>query len=112
VTPQAARVVSAEEAALARMPDMRVREALLGLPHDQMVAVYLADAEGCRYAEIAELTGVPLGTVMSRLHRGRKKLRSRLEGHAGKSRRGQRGSHRRRTATTGPPAGRARVWPP
>jgi RNA polymerase sigma-70 factor (ECF subfamily) len=40
--------------------------------------VYLADAEGYRYAEIAEITGVPLGTVMSRLHRGRKRLRALL----------------------------------
>jgi DNA-directed RNA polymerase specialized sigma24 family protein len=42
--------------------------------------VYLADAQGYRYAEIAELTGVPLGTVMSRLHRGRKRLRALLAG--------------------------------
>ncbi len=111
VMSRAVRVRSAEEAALARVPDQRVWEALRGLPHDQMVTVYLADAEGCRYAEIAELTGVPLGTVMSRLHRGRKRLRSRLEGQTGKSRRGRAGSHRRRTAGTGPPGTRARVWP-
>jgi RNA polymerase sigma-70 factor, ECF subfamily len=42
--------------------------------------VYLADAQGYRYAEIAELTEVPLGTVMSRLHRGRKRLRALLAG--------------------------------
>jgi RNA polymerase sigma-70 factor (ECF subfamily) len=46
-----------------------------------MIAVFLADAEGFRYAEIAEMTGVPIGTVMSRLHRGRKGLRSRLDSH-------------------------------
>ena len=72
-------VRSAEDAALARMPDAVVWEALRGLPREQMVTVYLADAEGLHYAEIAEMTQVPVGTVMSRLHRGRKRLRSRLE---------------------------------
>jgi RNA polymerase sigma-70 factor, ECF subfamily len=42
------------------------------------MTVYLADAEGYTYAEIARITGVPLGTVMSRLHRGRKRLRAKL----------------------------------
>jgi RNA polymerase sigma-70 factor, ECF subfamily len=79
--PAAVTVWSAEEAALGRMPDGAVWTALRGLPRHQMIAVFLADAEGFRYAEIAEMTGVPVGTVMSRLHRGRKALRSRLDGH-------------------------------
>jgi RNA polymerase sigma-70 factor (ECF subfamily) len=72
-------VRSAEDAALARMPDTLVWETLRGLPREQMITVYLADVDGLSYAEIAETTGVPTGTVMSRLHRGRKRLRSRLE---------------------------------
>ena len=69
---------SAEDAALARLPDTEVWRALRALPREQMITVYLADAEGMHYAEIAELTGAPVGTVMSRLHRGRKRLRSGL----------------------------------
>ena len=112
VMSQRMRVLSAEEAALVRMPDMIVVEALRGLPHEQMVTVYLADAEGYQYAEIAERTGVPLGTVMSRLHRGRRRLRARLPGHTRKSRRGPTDSHRRTTPGTGPPAVRASACPP
>jgi RNA polymerase sigma-70 factor, ECF subfamily len=112
VMSQAVRVLSAEEAAIVRMPDTTVVEALRGLPHEQMVTVYLADAEGYHYAEIAERTGVPLGTVMSRLHRGRKRLRSRLAGQARKSRRGPVDSRRRTTPGTGPPAVRATACPP
>lgn len=81
--PAAATERSAEEAALARMPDAAVWAALRGLPRHQMIAVFLADAEGFRYAEIAEMAGVPIGTVMSRLHCGRKCLRSRLDGNPG-----------------------------
>lgn len=73
---------SAEEAALARMPDPTVREALRRLPDQLKTTVYLADAEGYTYAEIAEITRVPLGTVMSRLHRARKRLRAHLEDYA------------------------------
>jgi RNA polymerase sigma-70 factor (ECF subfamily) len=112
VLSQAMRVLSAEEAALVRMPDKTVVEALRGLPREQMVTVYLADAEGYQYAEIAERTGVPLGTVMSRLHRGRKRLRSRLAGHERKSRRGPADSRRRTTHGTGSPAVRATACPP
>ena len=69
---------SAEDVALARMTDPALKEALDELPGHLAVTVYLADAQGYRYAEIAEITGVPLGTVMSRLHRGRKRLRALL----------------------------------
>ena len=69
---------SAEEAALAAMPDAAVREALHALPPQIRATVYLADAEGFKYAEIAEITHVPVGTVMSRIHRGRKRLRGLL----------------------------------
>jgi RNA polymerase sigma-70 factor (ECF subfamily) len=69
---------SAEDVALARMPDPALREALRALPPHLRATIYLADAEGFKYAEIAEITRVPLGTVMSRLHRGRARLRAAL----------------------------------
>lgn len=69
---------SAEDAALARLPDPALREALRALPPQMRTTVYLADAEGYKYAEIAEITRVPMGTVMSRIHRGRKHLRGHL----------------------------------
>jgi RNA polymerase sigma-70 factor, ECF subfamily len=72
-------IMSAEDAALARMPDPAVWAALRALPDHLRQTVYLADVEGYKYAEIAETTAVPLGTVMSRLHRGRRRLRARLE---------------------------------
>lgn len=78
VAVQRASVSSAEDAALARMPDRDLAEALRGMPSHLAATVYLADAEGYKYAEIAEITGVPLGTVMSRLHRARKRLRDLL----------------------------------
>ncbi len=69
---------SAEDAALARIPDPVLNRALRELPGRLATTVYLADAEGYTYAEIAQLTGVPIGTVMSRLHRARKRLRAKL----------------------------------
>jgi len=79
VAPERTAVTSsAEDAALARMPDPVLKRALRELPGRLATTVYLADAEGYTYAEIARITGVPIGTVMSRLHRARKRLRARL----------------------------------
>ncbi|WP_395106530.1 sigma-70 family RNA polymerase sigma factor [Actinomadura sp. SCN-SB] len=72
---------SAESEALDRIPDSRVVSALRALPKDFRDAVYLADVEGYHYREIAEMMGTPIGTVMSRLHRGRKQLREALADH-------------------------------
>ena len=69
---------SAELAALGAMGDDEVRQALAALPEAQRMVVYYADVEGFRYREIAEILGIPVGTVMSRLHRGRRYLRSLL----------------------------------
>ena len=79
VAPERTAVASsAEDAALARMPDPALKRALRELPSRLATTVYLADAEGYTYAEIARITGVPIGTVMSRLHRARKRLRAGL----------------------------------
>src|SRR5882757_2479354 len=69
---------SAELAALEAMVDEDVRDALQALPEAQRLVVYYADVEGFRYKEIAAIMDMPLGTVMSRLHRGRKNLRALL----------------------------------
>ena len=66
---------SAEEQALNRLGDSTFRAAMCALPEQFRVAVYYADVEGLPYKEIADLTHTPLGTVMSRLHRGRRLLR-------------------------------------
>ena len=73
---------STEDVVLENLPDSDIKHALAEIPEEFRMAVYLADVEGFSYKEIAEIVGVPAGTVMSRLHRGRKQLRGKLTDYA------------------------------
>ncbi|WP_205750195.1 sigma-70 family RNA polymerase sigma factor [Cryobacterium sp. SO1] len=73
---------SAEAEAIDHLPDSAVKDALQSIPEDFRLAVYFADVEGFSYQEIAEIMKTPIGTVMSRLHRGRRLLRELLAGYA------------------------------
>lgn len=68
----------AEAQALARLPDSDIAGALRDLPVELRLAVWLADVEGLRYREIADVLGMPVTTVAARLHRGRRRIRDRL----------------------------------
>lgn len=73
---------SAEDEVLENLPDGDVKRALAEIPEEFRMAVYFADVEGYSYKEIAEILEVPAGTIMSRLHRGRKLLRTLLTDYA------------------------------
>jgi len=73
---------STEDVVLENLPDSDIKKALAEIPEEFRMVVYLADVEGFSYKEIAEIVGVPAGTVMSRLHRGRKQLREKLSDYA------------------------------
>ena len=74
---------SAEEAFLSSVTDSTVKAAIEALPENFRIAVLLADVEGFAYKEIAEILDIPIGTVMSRIHRGRKALEKQLHEFAG-----------------------------
>jgi RNA polymerase sigma-70 factor, ECF subfamily len=73
---------SAEAEAIDHLPDSAVKDALQAIPEDFRMAVYFADVEGFSYQEIADIMKTPVGTVMSRLHRGRRMLRNLLADYA------------------------------
>jgi RNA polymerase sigma-70 factor (ECF subfamily) len=73
---------SAVAEAIDHLPDSAVKDALQSIPEDFRMAVYFADVEGFSYQEIADIMKTPVGTVMSRLHRGRRMLRELLAEYA------------------------------
>jgi RNA polymerase sigma-70 factor (ECF subfamily) len=66
---------SAEDAVLGDVPGDAMAAAMRALPTYYRITIYLADVEGCSYQEIADLTGIPVGSVRSRLHRARHRMR-------------------------------------
>jgi RNA polymerase sigma-70 factor (ECF subfamily) len=79
---QSSSTRSAEAEAIDHLPDSAVKDALQAIPEDFRMAVYFADVEGFSYQEIADIMKTPVGTVMSRLHRGRRMLRESLADYA------------------------------
>lgn len=73
---------SAEDEVLENLPDTDIRNALASLPEEFRLVIYYSDVEGYSYKEVAEILEIPSGTVMSRLHRGRKLLRQALSEYA------------------------------
>ncbi len=73
---------SAEESLMEMLPDDEVKQALESLPDNFRLPIVLADVEGFAYKEIAEMLEIPIGTVMSRLHRGRKAMQKALHSYA------------------------------
>ena len=99
---------SAENEALDHLPDSEVKAALQSIPEEFRLAVYFADVEGYAYKEIAEILDVPIGTVMSRLHRGRKQLREKLASYAAERGMGPMAAGRSDAeAGTGPASGKS-----
>jgi RNA polymerase sigma-70 factor, ECF subfamily len=82
-SPPSSGLKAADIEVLEHLPDPCLTRALHQLPEAFRTAVYLADVEGYAYREIAGILGIPVGTVMSRLHRGRRQLRDLLRNHAG-----------------------------
>ncbi len=79
---QSSSTRSAEAEAIDHLPDSAVKDALQSIPEDFRLAVYFADVEGFSYQEVADIMKTPVGTVMSRLHRGRRMLRESLADYA------------------------------
>ncbi|ODQ88041.1 hypothetical protein BHQ18_20895 [Mycolicibacterium flavescens] len=71
---------SAEDRVLQNMPDPAVMDALAALSEEHRLVLYYADVEDRSYREVADLMGIPVGTVMSRLHRARRQMRRELAG--------------------------------
>ena len=80
VTSRASR--SAEIEAMENLPSLAIKSALDQIPEEFRMVVYYAVVEGLPYQEIADIMGTPVGTVMSRLHRGKKLLRTLLQDYA------------------------------
>jgi len=76
---------SAEDQVVGRQLDADLTAALRALPDTHRVVAYLAGVEGCSHQEIADVTGIPLGSVKSSLHRARHRLRTELSAHAPRS---------------------------